>query len=453
MTIRLIGRCAVCVFALAIVAAAGAAGAQLADAPATDAGAEPVRPIAGVLDLDRTVVRLLKQADEYAAAGRPAEAIAIWQKVLDDETGWLVTRDDLTVTTFGGEHYQQFRPVATEVERRLASQPAVATLYRRDLDGAAAAAFRARRHRGPEPLAAVVRRYLVSSVGDEAASLLACYHLDRGEFVQAERLLARVLETHSRSARDRAQLLARLAVAEAGLGDVAAARQRLAELRRLPAANRSPELLAQAARFLQLVDDASADTPHGLSPPRWEQRSGVPPIELVAASPPESHVVRLTEAWSRSIAVSVKERPASTLERAARRGGEPSGGTVVHVEDGSPARSERTNLVDRWIQSSWVPAGNLLVDAGRAYFKGAERLIAVDAASGDVCWLGLRNRYELTWPSQAYGQASASASAGDRARPASPEDIQRFGDGIHHSLSLIDGAVYSLEGPLVDFDS
>ena len=47
-----------------------------------------------------------------------------------------------------------------------------------------------------EALAIVVRRYFLSSVGDDAAYKLGCYALDRHDFVGASRLFTKILERH-----------------------------------------------------------------------------------------------------------------------------------------------------------------------------------------------------------------------------------------------------------------
>ena len=476
-TRRAILRCAAVAAGLLAVLMAVRAGAQPGDMPAGPGGTPPgedtgrqpsaggesasrLAPRGSPLDLDRTIVRLLGQADEYAAASRTAEAIAIWQRVLADKRGWLVTHGDLGVTTFGGARYDVYRPVHAEVERTMTALPAdVIELYRRDVDGAAAAALRDSRGDDSTPLADVVRTYLLSSSGREAGLRLASYYLDRGEFVRAARVLERLRDVSAETSANRqSNLLARLAVAEANLGDLDAARERLDDLRRSPVG----EARSLIARVEQVIATAESAASRNVAIPH--DAAGATSIQLVSGLPDESHVARQTEGWTRSIAPVLRERTArpQSLPAGESQAGRAGAGvgfdaelrrrneTLIAVEDPAESPADQAKRIERWTASNWVPAGDVLIDDGRAFFKGAERLIAVDTASGDVHWMGLRNRFELTWSSQAFGQAGASAP---NVRPANPPEIQRFGDRIHHSLTLIDGTIYNLEGSPLDLDS
>ncbi len=66
----------------------------------------------------------------------------------------------------------------------------------------------------------VVRDYFLSSYGDEAAYMLGCLLLDRYDFQGARRELRRIVEVYPDSTVDEGELLMRLGLANARLGDV-----------------------------------------------------------------------------------------------------------------------------------------------------------------------------------------------------------------------------------------
>src|SRR5690606_23796880 len=120
-------------------------------------------------------------------------AMVLWQKVLDDSTDTVMTRDAWADQSLSHK-YRKYKSVATEVERTLAALPeAPLKLYRIKADGEAQAILAAAAPDKRETaLAEIVRRYFLSSLGDDAALELAALQLDRLDFIGASRLLAKV---------------------------------------------------------------------------------------------------------------------------------------------------------------------------------------------------------------------------------------------------------------------
>src|SRR4029434_1292398 len=79
-------------------------------------------------------------------------------------------------------------------------------------------------------LAQVVRRFFVSSLGDDAAYKLACLALDRHDFLGASRHLNKILTSHPDPSIPKADLLLLLSCASAHMAARQTADQSLAQI-------------------------------------------------------------------------------------------------------------------------------------------------------------------------------------------------------------------------------
>lgn len=173
----------------------------------------------------------LRRADEFAKEGDFRSAIALWQSVLDAAGSQLITREDWNSET--SRHvYTKYVTVANQIESTLAGlSPEGLRAYRLRADGEAKALLSNPDGRSRmEVLNEVVRRFFLSSEGDEAAYELACLNLDRYEFTGASRLLKKCLEEHPDCSVPRNELLLRLALANGRIGDTEAAEKALGDL-------------------------------------------------------------------------------------------------------------------------------------------------------------------------------------------------------------------------------
>ena len=71
------------------------------------------------LKTDPELEQLLKKADEFAGDGRHDLACVLWQRVLDESTGTVMTRKEWTTKTFK-RMYRRYRSVAGEIEQTIA---------------------------------------------------------------------------------------------------------------------------------------------------------------------------------------------------------------------------------------------------------------------------------------------------------------------------------------------
>lgn len=164
------------------------------------------------LRVDPEVEALLVRAAQLASRKEYELAATLWQKLLDESGHHLMRADE-----------DRFEPLREQVFRKLAALfPDALRDYRVTADGEARGVLAAA---GDDParrevaLAEVVRRFFISSIGDDAAFELAGAALDRRDFVTASRLTRAVLSRHPDPDVPLAPLLVRQAVADAYLGD------------------------------------------------------------------------------------------------------------------------------------------------------------------------------------------------------------------------------------------
>jgi hypothetical protein len=160
------------------------------------------------LKTDPELESQMRRAAKFAEDREYGYAATVWQYVLDKSGDTLTTRDGRTYTS-----------LAEEVERTLAKLPPEGLrVYRITADGEAKAIL-ANAENQEEALSEVVRRYFVSSYGDDAAYQLGCLALDRYDFIGASRMFTKVLQLHPDPSVPESDLLLRLAVASARVGD------------------------------------------------------------------------------------------------------------------------------------------------------------------------------------------------------------------------------------------
>ncbi len=402
--------------------------------------AEKEFPGGAALKTDPEQQRLLKRAEQCVADGRLDLAAVLWQKVLDEAGDTLMTRDGRTYTS-----------LAEEVERMLSSaDPLALKTYRIAADGEAQAVLaKAAPDREEEALSIVVRRYFLSSSGDEAAFKLGCYALDRHDFVGASRLFAKILERHPDPTVPRGEIMLRLAVAAAHVGDIPTAKAALEAIPQMPGpkpTNDSIDLVEQdateAAKTAALVSVASQNWHMMLGNPSRSGRMKELPSDVTTKT--------LSELWTQEFSL--------LLENAMNQNGMMS--PMVMVRSGRVRQNAQTQpvsreqLISQWKQNKWNPTSQLLFDNGKVYIKTNED-IACFSASGNTekpvwrsVWL---NQYDmdsmtsqLIMMANAYGMQMPTTS-----RPRTLPEVIMFGDRIHQAMSISNGTIYSIEGKRV----
>jgi outer membrane protein assembly factor BamB len=440
----------------AAVAPAPGGGAKAADdaADADQDQSEQAFPGGAALKTDAEQARLLKRAEQCVEDGRLDLAAVLWQKVLDEAGDTLmVSRAQPKNPNPNETPLLMYGSLAEEVERTLGKLPREAlNAYRIAADGEAQAVLAAA---GPEQeeeaLATVVRRFFLSSLGDDAAYKLACIALDRHDFVGASRLLSRILERHPDPSIPRGDLLLRLAVASAGMGDKGTATASLAAVASAPGIRPPSEIFdlvqGEVARAAALAGASLAGSREWHMDLGNSTRTGHMPVLPTSATSRT-----LSELW-------VQDYPLAMTGPNAMNpyGGMPGMGIVV-FSGRMPRQPDQTQpvsreeLVSRWRENGWRPTPQLLFDGGRVYIKTPDRLTCYSTAALDdrPVWRSLwRNQYQLDGMSQMLammamnygGQPIMSAS-----KPRTTAEIMLFGDRVHQAMSIAGGVIYSLEG-------
>ncbi|HUE72635.1 MAG TPA: PQQ-binding-like beta-propeller repeat protein [Pirellulaceae bacterium] len=433
---------------MAVPAAAAPRGGK---ARAADDAADAMKDLAekdfpggAALKTDPEQQRLLKRAEQCVADGRLDLAAVLWQRVLDEAGDTLMTRDGRT-----------YLSLADEVERTLsAADPQALATYRIQADGEAQAVLaKAAPDQEEDALSLIVRRYFLSSIGDDAAYKLACYALDRHEFVAASRLLTRILERHPDPSMPKSEILLRLAVASAHMGDSATASAALDAIGQIPGPRPESSVIDQVAQHLTAA--AQSNLLASASSQNWPMLLGNPTRTGRMKSLPAAATSRtLSELWVREDEMQVTQ--SSAPNQPGMMGGMVfMGGGRMRTTRQQQNRAQAVShedLVEQWREHKWTPTGMLLFDGGRVFIKTHENLQCY-SASGSAdreLWKSLwNNRYTLDGMSaqlemmvRTYGYQFAIA--GDK--PRGLAEVHLFGDRVHQQMSIAGGMIYSIEG-------
>lgn len=398
------------------------------------------------LKTDPDLDQLLRKADEFASDGRHDLACVLWQRVLDESAGTVMTREDWTTKTFK-RMYRRYRSVAGEIEQTIAKLPDEGLrVYRLSADGEAKAVLATGEgDQLEEALSQVTRRYFLSSQGDDAAYQLACLRMDRYDFVGASRLLVKVIEEYPDPSVPQDELLLRLAVASSRVGDQQLASKTLDKLKA------SRRFVSE--RLVSLVaDDMKRE---GITAVQTASATDDWPIDYgnsartghMKSLPKAITGKTLSELWTGEFETAVqvaggRQQPQvyeefDRLKRLRR----PYQGTPQQQQ----VDQSRADLVARWTQTGWQPAGHVLIHQGQVYYKSSDRVVASNLQTGELVWMGRRNRFQMDQLSLIYAQ-----QGGANGRPASPPEVLLFGDRVHQGMVISDGLLFNIEGELFD---
>lgn len=396
------------------------------------------------LKTDRELERLLERAAQFAQNQRFDLASVLWQRILDESGDVLRTSDGRLYTA-----------LANEVESLLKQMPEEArTIYRIKADGEAQALLaQAEGENGETQLGKIVRRYFMSSFGDDAAYQLACIALDRHDFVGARRLLERVLHEHPDASVPRGALLLRHAVAAARSGDLDAAKQSLAQARREPDLD-DADLVA---RVEEVVAAASSDAYHqALEPGEWPIAWGTPNRKgLMPAIPSKLTNSTLTDYWSRPLQGDAP--PQLTQAEPVMPGGRRvirSGGFMLTptVRRGWVAPgvvetnvAQQANVVENWKRNNWTPTTELAFSSGKLLLR-----THYDIEAWPIEQLGKAPSWTSAWFNSfdldAMTQSSFMMGMVDPAEPMGVDGVRGFGDRIHGMTTIVGDVAYTIEG-------
>lgn len=275
-------------------------------------------------------------------------------------------------------------------------------------------------------LAAVVDRYLLSSMGDEAAYALACHWIDQGRFAEAATLLQRLLRVYPDPSIDRREAAVRLALAHGRSGAAAKRDQALAELPKLGVADRVVDRIAEASRPRRGATASRGDWP--MAGGRPDRLGVMPSLSARAREMPQELWAPL---WSYKAAPPIGklvDRLRASIHR------------NYTIATSQPA------MLRRWERYDWRPTFQLAAAGDKLCYVVAGELHCLNTQTGRRAWkpitlsrasmaeLGGNNRFSYT-----------SRQNQDADVPEGIEEVFSFGDNVMTDLSIADGTVYYLE--------
>ena len=407
----------------------------------------------------------LRRAKEFADDGDFRSANALCQSVLDMAGAQLTTSDQWRFRSSSHE-YVKFVTVASQIESILSklSREGLAA-YQLKADGEARALLlNPTRRTRADVLSEVVRRFFLSSEGDEAAFELACLKMDNYDFNDASRLLRKCLEEHPECTVPRKEILLRLAVANARIGDSESSEKMVDEL---ASANGKDERIAMV-QGSNLALRVVSRTPSA----NWDLKYGDSPSFRTMKSLKDGYFEgELSETWSHQF--DTYESPLIGNQNGFFGGGY-AGGDLILLSDGVPIlsglgaiptystraittarqnrkdstppkiKSDLRHLRERWKQNEWSCVGKLLLNEDLVYFKSGDRVVCCSLEAGESKWMGKINEFQVDTATTMSNMVQVPVIS---KTPKKSSEIQLFGDQVYQSMSIGDGHLYCIEGP------
>lgn len=405
------------------------------------------------LKTDPELERLLKRAEQFALDGRYDLATVLWQKVLEESGDILRTADG-----------QIYTSMAAEVERTLGKLPPEGLkVYRISADGEAHALMASIQQGADEEeaLTKIVRRYFMSSLGDDAAYKLGCLALDRHDFVGASRMFSQIIEQHPDPSMPRSELLLRAAVASARVGDAAVAAQAMAAVETDPGVRPPRATIASVKDYVARADQATAASAGSHN---WRMQYGnAARTGHMQSLPKAAAEADLAELWTQEFDVllpQAKDLPGYGVNGRVRVGVGMGIGPAMILRSSRIQPNQaiqqpdtRESLVNTWRQKGWFPTGQLLFDndesGSRVYIKTATDLTCWDAERlGEepiwrTAWLNL---YQPDGGTNMFMQMNFQGYNLQTDGPRSLGEILHFGDRVHQSVAMSGDMIFNLEG-------
>jgi outer membrane protein assembly factor BamB len=344
--------------------------------------------------------------------------------------------------------YEVYRPFADESLRSLVAAGTEALRqYRLHSDGPARALLARQGSAREAALGEIVRRYFLTTVGDDAAFELGCRYLELGNITAADHLFERLsLYPDSNIASD--DIAIRRAVAQSRLGrtDVAS---RLVETLGAGSEAIRPLLLADLEAQQSNANGRHTmaslfNTPSGLGAaghlePNWEF---LPTWSLKGVKPSTNNQAIMSGMQ--------QGRPMIFVRQA--------GGNYVQtsLQDKDIPDLSLSQLATNWRAAAWRPASQPVVAEGRIYLKSESRTVCCDAATGQVVWMGRPTQFPLDDWSRQLAQVAAhgvnlsypTPTTTMGPQPKTMTEIMLFADRLHQGLIVGDGRVFAIEGEL-----
>lgn len=386
------------------------------------------------LKTDPELESTLGKAERYRDDGNYAFACKLWQLVLENSGDTLYSEDN--------EHYYS---MVQEVERILASLPEKGLAAYRVLADADAKQILAK-GRGPldeQALSKVVRKYFISSVGDESAFKLACIYMDQHNFIGAERLLRKIIEYHPDPTVPLDQIYVRVSMCYALTNNIDGAKATLEQAREHSEGSIA-DLVSIVSKTIEHGDEGEVELRLGMSGNRFSDFRVMPSLPK---SYMDGDLVCVWQAYLETKKTFGQEDEIVLVGDEAS--GKPAGDTLNTAYE--------KPMIEEWREKGWQPAGELVFGEGKVFYKSPTRMTAwntEDLGSKDPVWKSVwTNNFPLDDATKTVLSISNNYGRGNRGQNpwgSQPRDvfhIQMFGDRVFQRTTLHDGMIYTLEGP------
>ena len=295
----------------------------------------------------------------------------------------------------------------------------------------------------------VVRKYFISSLGDDAALTLSSIYMDDYDFVGSIRMLQKIIDQFPDPSVSMVEVHGRLAICQALMGEKQGAQKSLAKAMSLPADSQSVKL-ADIQALVQ--SDSEAPDSNSVSQAGYtsylanRNRNG-----LMPSLPSGILNNDLVSIWQYHYSPDSKRW--ADVKRL-----KPIFGPDTTTRVAETVQSKEDAMIKKWREKNWRPSGTLLFDSGQVYFKTAFDLTSWSTAadSDQVVW---RSRWRNAYRMDDYNLAMMSArryfNRHKHLRTINdskdqPHEIQLFSDKVSSQMSIQDDILYSIEGDTFD---
>ena len=408
-----------------------------------------------ILKTDPDLEDVLKTAERMRNDGQYRVASQLWQAVLKRSGDALYSPDGTT-----------YFSLVQQVEAILAGLPAEALSVYRVLADAEAKEILAQAASATDVIALnkIVRQYFMSSLGDEAAFDLGCIYLDKFDFIGARRMFEKIARHYPDPTVPMDQVHARIALCQSYLGDVESA---AVSLDRADLVKPNTQRVDLVRRSLGKLSAGVVHSPVNVD---WKMLHGnsrrFGTMQDVSDEMMEGDLAAI---WQFYFEPRNKYSRSADVDGKILSGAQASGDGVLETRVATEAK-----LIQAWREKSWRPAGELLFEGDRVFFKtGADLTVwsrakiakasEMDAADATIesaiQWRSIwRNAFEVD--SATLMMAAIRKNWGGRRRPGestsnSPSptldvEVNLFGDLIFQQMSIHKNVVFSIEGKSFD---
>lgn len=393
------------------------------------------------LKTDPELEAILEKAERFRKEKQYGIASKLWQSVLE--------RSGDALYSSNGDIYFS---LSQQVEAVLASLPVDEGLstYRISADANAKAILaEAGDPLDENALRLVVRKYFLSSIGDDAALTLSSIYMDQFDFVGAYRMLAKIANGYPDPSVSLVDVNVRMALCQAMMGEEANAVKAIEQAKELTngIASRNLDSVEQSIpSLIQQKTGKQVEAGFGMALAN-RSRNGIMPalssryLENDLQAVWQYYFLPKTIRWA-------------DLKRIKPILGE----DALEDAEESVTREEEA-MVARWRKQLWQPSGDLVFDGDRVYFKTSVDLSVWNRKANDdeVVWRPLwRNKYQMDDSTMSTiniqsrlgrGSATDPSFAG---KPNKSYEVQLFFDRISSQMAIQDGVLYNIEGGRFD---